>query len=110
MPESKCPGRKFKMRARACLPLMVVPYSKAGRTRVYCCGVPEVVPDNRNLSAVADGGCNYIIRQHMCVEIPVRIGASAFAEDPYIICENCNGGESDELLFQCDAQRMRHHD
>lgn len=96
MPESRCPGRLYKLKARACLPLMILPYTKAGRTRVYCCGVPEVILDNQCCGDIADGGCNYIIRQHLCVDIPVRINASAFAGDPYIICsdyDKTNGGE-----------------
>mgnify|MGYP007111635797 CR=1 FL=1 len=96
MPENKLPRKEYKIKASACLPLMVMPYTKAGKTRVYCCGMPEVISDNQCCHDIADGGCSYIIRQHLCVDIPVRINASAFADDPYILCQEyiqTNGGE-----------------
>ena len=88
MQDNECRGRRSNIRAKACLPLMVVPYTRAGKTRVYCCGVPEVITNNHCACDIADGGCNYIIRQHLCVDIPVHINASAIADDPYIICDD----------------------
>ena len=75
----QCCGRGC---GRMCLPLCIVPRAAPGRVRAYCCGRPKLVRAN---DPGADcGGCRYILRQPMMAEIPVEIGAAAFAGTPFL--------------------------
>ncbi len=69
-------------RGRMCLPLCVIPRAAPGRVRAYCCGAPKLV--RANDPGACYGECRYILRQPMMAEIPVEIGASAFAGTPFL--------------------------
>ena len=73
-------------RGRICLPLNVVPQTVSGKVRTYCCGQPELVCVGRPEDA-ACGKCRYILRQHLVADIPVEIGAAAYAGEPFLQCD-----------------------
>lgn len=67
------------------VPVEIKPRVCGGRARVITCGAPCVAP-------ARDGGCGYVLRQHLCVEIPLRVGASATVGDVRV----CPGQQSME--------------
>ena len=80
---------------RMCLPLCIVPRAAPGRVRTYCCGAPELVC--ANACGTPCGACRYILRQPMMAEIPVEIGAAAFAGTPFLqFNPQCDCGKREE--------------
>ena len=57
-------------------PVQVQPYV-SGQARVYACGAPWV-------AQMKDGGCGYVLCQQLCLEIPLRMSASAAVGDACI--------------------------
>ena len=89
-------------RGRMCLPLCVIPRAAPGRVRAYCCGAPKLV--RANDPGACCGECRYILRQPMMAEIPVEIGAAAFAGTPFLQFDpqcNCWKWEEEEVSCNC---------
>ena len=74
-------------RGRVSLPLQVVPAASSGRVRTYCCGEPELICVTGPEDA-ARGRCRYILRQRLIADIPVEIGAAAYAGEPFLQCDS----------------------
>ena len=78
-----------------CLPLCIVPRVAPGKVRAYCCGAPELVC--ANACGTPCGACRYLLRQPMMAEIPVEIGAAAFAGTPFLqFNPQCDCGKREE--------------
>lgn len=59
------------------VPVQITPCVKGDQARVYACGAPWV-------AQAGDGSCGYVLRQQLCLEMPLSIGASATVGDARI--------------------------
>ena len=59
------------------VPVQVRPCVAGGQAQVYVCGAPWV-------AQAGDGSGGYVLRQQLCLEMPLRIGASATVGDARI--------------------------
>lgn len=75
--------RNICPRARICLPVDIIPRTTAGRVRTYVCGQPELVCVSQP-EDIARGKCRYVLRQHLVADIPIEIGATGCAGDPFV--------------------------
>lgn len=92
--------------ASVCVPVELIPFAESGKIKTYCCGEPLVKAYKDDCT----GKCNFIIKQCVCIEIPVAFGADAFLGEPHIQCgassdkDNCTDSEhtNEDICTDCN--------
>lgn len=100
--DGTCPAVGFQ-KVGVCVPVTVTPFAHADDTVTKCCGEPVVVAGGTSCAGKKNGVCTFTISQTICVEVPIRFGATAAVGDTFVdcmgasaddICSNCRGEES----------------
>lgn len=74
----------FFQNETVCVPVTVTPFAMPGMARAVCCGAPTVgqgeqCPGDRK-------SCTFVIRQRLCIEIPITFGADIETGDAVVQC------------------------
>lgn len=86
--------------ATVSVPVCVKPKVKTGEISTVCCGEPTVIASPYQLICSSKSGvCSYILKQNICIEVPVEISTDAYVGCPCIecgdvsekFCDNCGG-------------------
>ncbi len=86
--------------ASVSVPVTVKPKVKTGEITTICCGEPKVSPSPYQIVCSSKSGtCSYILKQNICIEVPIEISTDAFVGCPSIecgeasekFCEDCGG-------------------
>lgn len=84
--------------ATVSVPVAVRPQVKLGTIDTYCCGEPQITPSPYKI-VCKPGGCDFVLTQNICVEVPIHFSADAFQGCPKTMCgevttemcEDCGG-------------------
>lgn len=75
--------------ATVCAPVTVKPLATPGTIRTICCGDPEVKSGKECPSMALQ--CQFTVRQKVCIEIPIKFGATTTVGEPSIGCDDPSG-------------------
>lgn len=73
--------------------ITIEPIVDIGPISTECLSKPEIVPYDGKYSQ--DGKCSFIVRQRICVEVPITFGASTTADPLGIACKGADVGACD---------------
>lgn len=91
--EEPCESTFFQNET-VCVPVTVTPFAEPGEATAKCCGRPMVTPDGQ---CPGDRkSCSFVIRQRLCIEIPIRFGAVIETGEAVVQC-----GEVSEMPCDC---------
>lgn len=93
-----CPAEGFQ-KINVCVPVTVTPFAHTGSTKIKCCGDPVVIPGDKCCSGKKNGICTFTISQTLCVEVPVKFGATAAVGDTFV---DCLGASNHDICVYCD--------
>lgn len=79
-----CPAVGYQA-AKVCVPVTVQPFAHVGEITTKCLGKPEVA-GGENCTGVKNGICTFVIRQTVCVAVPVLFGAKSVVGEPHVHC------------------------
>lgn len=98
--EGTCPAVGFQ-RVGVCVPVTVSPFAHTGTTKTTCCGDPKVVSGEKPCAGKKNGVCTFTISQTICVEVPVRFGATAVVGDTFV---DCLGASAEDICANCRSE------
>lgn len=80
--------------ANVCISAKVVidPIVEIGPIRTECLPKPEVIPCDEKFVPGRDKSCSFIVRQRVCVEIPIAFGTSTTAIPFGMACKGVDVG------------------
>lgn len=75
-----------------CLSAKVVidPIVDIGPISTHCLSKPEIIPCECKCDS--KGTCSFVVRQRICVEVPIAFGADTTADPLGVECEGANPG------------------
>ena len=76
-----------------CVPIEVHPFAKVGEITVKCCDDPIVKEDEED-----EDKCSFIIKQKICIEVPIEFGAETETGDTFIDCGKASSEDDCEEL------------
>lgn len=109
----------FFQNETVCVPVTVTPFAMPGEAKANCCGRPVVTPDGHCPGTKTS--CNFIIRQKLCIEIPISFGAVIETGKAVVQCGevseepcDCSTSEEDEddmgnLILEEEPRRIRRY-
>lgn len=66
------------------------PIIDIGPISTHCISKPEIIPGNGKCAPCES--CSFIVRQHICVEIPIAFGAATTADPLGSVCDGVDAG------------------
>lgn len=99
--DGACPAEGFQ-KVNVCVPVTVTPFAHTGSTKIKCCGDPMVIAGDKNCAGKKNGVCTFTISQTLCVEVPVKFGATATVGDTFV---DCLGASSHDICKNCRERR-----
>ena len=100
--DGSCPAIGYQ-RVGVCVPVTVTPFAHAEPTKTKCCGEPSVVFGDASCAGKKNGVCTFTISQTICIEVPVRFGATAAVGDTYV---DCLGASTDDICTNCKDKEV----
>lgn len=70
--------------------VVIDPIVDIGPISTHCMSRPEIVPCSGKCAP--SGNCSFVVRQRLCVEVPIAFGASTTADPLGIVCNGADAG------------------
>ena len=97
--DSECTTFTYQS-ATVSVPVLVKPKVATGNIKTICCGEPILNPSPYKIICnPSSGNCSFVLKQNICIEIPIEFSAEAYVNCPTIecgeivgqTCEGCGG-------------------
>jgi len=108
--DSVCPAVKTT-EMDICVPISIRGVADVGEVSTICQGPPKIIPNTDHCPGKRDNVFNFVIRQKLKVEVPVKFGAKTvvgehtvhFEEKPCEAEHECDDGCEHDCDCECDC-------